>query len=52
MEDVLEVISARGLEVTDAQLQVITGCKDEDQLRRWHRRAVTLSSVEEILASS
>jgi hypothetical protein len=44
--DVIDVLEARGLAVTDAQRERILGCKDLDTLTRWHRRAVTVSSTD------
>jgi hypothetical protein len=46
--DVLDVLDARGLAVSDAQRERIVNCKDLDVLMRWHRRAVTVASVDEL----
>jgi hypothetical protein len=43
--DVLDVLDARGLSVTDEQRARILGCTDLDTLSRWLRRAVTVSSA-------
>jgi hypothetical protein len=44
--DVLEVLDARGLAVTDAERERILGCKELETLTLWHRRAVTVASVD------
>ncbi|WP_220499993.1 hypothetical protein [Thermomonospora cellulosilytica] len=46
----LMVLEVRGVEVTDAARQRITGCTDPEQLDRWMRRALTVTSVEEVFA--
>jgi hypothetical protein len=38
---ILLVLEARGLDVTDAERERISGCTDLRQLRKWIRRAVT-----------
>ncbi len=38
---ILLVLEARGLEVTDADRERITGCTDLRQLKKWVRRAAT-----------
>jgi hypothetical protein len=45
---VLLVLEARGLDITDAQRDRITGCTDLDQLRTWVRRAATLTAASEL----
>jgi predicted transposase YdaD len=40
-EAILLVLEARGLAVTDAERERITGCADLRQLKRWVTRAVT-----------
>ncbi|WP_406442666.1 hypothetical protein OHB14_27380 [Streptomyces sp. NBC_01613] len=47
-EDVLLVLEARGLDVSDEILERITGCADSDLLRRWFTRAATATTAEEI----
>jgi len=42
--DVLEVLDARGLAVTDAARERILGCTDLELLGRWLRRAVTVTA--------
>jgi hypothetical protein len=44
--DVLDVLEARGLAVSDAQRERIVGTKDLELLTRWLRRAVTVSTTE------
>ena len=44
--DVLEVLDARGLVVTDAQRERILGCTDLEMLARWVRRAATVSATD------
>ncbi|MBA9001201.1 hypothetical protein [Thermomonospora cellulosilytica] len=50
VEDLLMVLEARGIEVTDAARQRITECTDPEQLDRWTLRALTVTSVEEVFA--
>ncbi|MGH3293992.1 MAG: hypothetical protein ACRDP7_19505, partial [Trebonia sp.] len=40
-ESILLVLEARGLDVTNAERERITGCTDLRQLRKWITRAVT-----------
>ncbi len=44
--DVLEVLDARGLIVSDADRERILGCTDLELLGLWHRRAVTVAATE------
>ncbi|HEY3355925.1 MAG TPA: Uma2 family endonuclease [Polyangia bacterium] len=46
----LGLLAARGLAVTEAQRQRITGCTDPATLERWVARAVTAATVDEALA--
>jgi hypothetical protein len=41
-EDVLEVLDARGIDLTPAQRSVILSCTDVGQLQRWVRKAATV----------
>jgi hypothetical protein len=50
IENVLEVLEVRGLDIPEAVRQRILGCDDPETLRRWHRRAVIAPSAEEIFA--
>lgn len=45
----LSVLAARGVEVTDAARSRITACTDTDQFDVWLRRAVTITSVDDML---
>jgi hypothetical protein len=47
---VLGVLEVRGISVPDAARERIMGCTDLDQLETWVRRAVTVSTVEELFA--
>ncbi|MER6416415.1 RpnC/YadD family protein [Streptomyces humidus] len=47
-EDILLVLEARGLDVSDEVRARVTGCDDPDLLRDWLTRAVTASSAESI----
>jgi len=46
--DLLRVLKARGLEVTDETRQRIESCKDMDVLGTWVDRAGTVSCVEDL----
>jgi len=45
---VLDVLDERGLAVTDEQRSRIVECADLETLSRWHRRAITVSSTDEL----
>jgi hypothetical protein len=47
---VLSVLDARGIDVSDADRQRITGCTDLGQLEVWVRRAVTAESVRDLFS--
>src|SRR5690606_29718910 len=47
-EDVLAVLTERGLDLPEAARERITGCDDPRTLSRWLRRAVTAPTVEEV----
>ena len=47
-EAVLEALEVRGLAVTDEQRARVLACTDIDQLRAWHRRAVTVARTEDV----
>jgi hypothetical protein len=47
---VRECLSARGIDVPDAVPERIRQCTDLEQLDTWVRRAVTVSTVEELFA--
>jgi len=44
--DVLEVLDARGLVVSDADRERILGCTDLELLARWIRRAATVAATD------
>jgi hypothetical protein len=46
----LEVLDARGFELSAETREQIVACKDLDQLKLWLRRAVTAKSIEELFA--
>jgi hypothetical protein len=48
---ILDVFEARGLPIEPTLRQRITACTDLGELTRWLRRAVTVSSPEEVFAS-
>jgi hypothetical protein len=47
-EDILTVLEARGLDVTDAERERITGCTDLRQLKKWLTRAATAEKSSDI----
>lgn len=47
-EGVLQVLDARGIDVSDEQKSRILGCTDIAVLDRWIRRAVTIATTEEL----
>ncbi|MET8169991.1 hypothetical protein ABZT34_38135 [Streptomyces sp. NPDC005329] len=50
-EDIVLVLEARGLDISDEIRERITGCDDPELLRDWLTRAVTASSAEAIFTS-
>ena len=46
----LGFLDARGIDVPDAARERIMQCTDLDQLETWVRRAVTVSTIEELFA--
>lgn len=50
-EGVLQVLDARGIAVSEEQKARILACTDIAVLDRWIRRAVSVSSTEELFAS-
>ncbi len=50
VEAVLRVLRVRGLAVTDEQRRRALGCTDLEVLARWHDRAVTAASAEDVFA--
>ncbi|KAF4410455.1 MULTISPECIES: hypothetical protein [Streptomyces] len=51
-EDIVLILEDRGLEVSDAARERITGCKDPALLRHWLRRALSATSTEDIFTES
>jgi predicted transposase YdaD len=49
-KDVLTVLAARGIDVSDEARARITGSGDLDTLSRWLRRAATAPSADEIFS--
>jgi hypothetical protein len=47
-EDLLLVLEARGLSVTDEQRERITSSTDLELLKTWLRRAVTVASADKL----
>ncbi len=45
---VLDVLDARGLAISHAQRESVVNCRDLEILTRWHRRAVTVASMDEL----
>ena len=45
---VLEVLDARGLDVSEDVRERVTRCTDIEQLRTWLRRAATARSIDEV----
>jgi hypothetical protein len=46
----LDVLEARGIEVSDRERELIVGCQDVSQLKEWVRRAATATSLDEVIA--
>jgi hypothetical protein len=49
-EAVLDVLVARDLAPSDGERQRILDCSDFDQLKAWHRKAVTVANVEDLFS--
>jgi hypothetical protein len=49
-EDVLKLLDARGLDLTDDQRQQVSSSTDPAQLDRWFDRAITASTAAEVFA--
>jgi hypothetical protein len=47
---VLAVLAARGVHVPDEIRDQILGCEEADQLDTWFRRALTATSVQDVIA--
>jgi hypothetical protein len=46
---VLTALRVRGIAVPDAARQRIVAEKDLEQLKRWHEKAITASSIAEVI---
>ena len=51
IEDLIEVIQARDLELTQAQLNLVTSCADLRQLAAWFDRALDATTTDEIFSA-
>ena len=51
IEDLIKVIKARGLELTKAQLNLVTSCADLSQLATWFDRALDAKTSDEIFGA-
>jgi hypothetical protein len=51
IEDLIKVIQARGLELTEAQLHLVTSCADLAQLAAWFDRALDAKTTDEIFGA-
>jgi hypothetical protein len=51
IEDLIKVIKARGLELTQAQLELVTSCSDRSQLATWFDQALDAKTTDEIFGS-
>jgi len=47
-EDILLVLTARNLDVSDTERERITGCTDLKQLKKWITRAVTVEKTSDL----
>jgi hypothetical protein len=52
IEDLIKVIQARGLELTMAQLKLITSCADLSQLATWFDQALDAKTTDEIFGAN
>ena len=51
IEDLIKVIKARGLELTNAQRKLVTSCADPSQLATWFDQALDAKTTDEIFAA-
>jgi len=51
IEDLIKVIRARGLELTQAQLELVTSCTDLSQHATWFDHALDAKTADEIFGS-
>ena len=50
-EDLIKVIKARGLELTQAQQKLVTSCADLSQLATWFDQALDAQTSDEIFGT-
>jgi hypothetical protein len=50
-EDLIKVIQARGLELTKAELKLVTSCSDLSRLATWFDRALDAKTTHEIFGA-
>jgi hypothetical protein len=48
-DSVLTVLRVRGIAVPDAARERILAQKDQEQLKRWHERAIVATSIGEVI---
>ena len=51
VEDLVKLIQARGLELTKAQLNLVTSCADLSQLATWFDQALEAKTTDEIFGA-
>jgi hypothetical protein len=51
VEDLIKVITARGLELTKAQFKLVTSCADLGQLAAWFDQALAATTTDEIFGA-
>jgi hypothetical protein len=51
IEDLIKVIKARGLDLTPAQLKLVTSCSDLSQLATWFDQALDAKTSDEIFGA-
>jgi hypothetical protein len=51
IEDLIKVIKARGLELTQAQFHLVTSCADLSQLATWFDQALDAKTTDEIFST-
>jgi hypothetical protein len=51
IEDLIKVIRARGLELTQAQVELVTSCADLSRLAAWFDQALDAKTTDEIFGA-
>ena len=51
VEDLIKVLKARGLELTQAQRKLVTSCADLTQLATWFDQALDAKTTDEIFGA-